>query len=74
MKFIITDYEEAMELVNQISQFDPMSMEIITCMIIDTESAKYEEAYSDILDRICGAVHGINEDLGTYQLDKKGES
>lgn len=74
MKFIITDYDEAMELINQISQFDPMSIEIITCMIIDTESAKYEEPYGEILDRICAAVHGVNEDLGPYRTDKKGES
>lgn len=73
MKDIITNFEEAMELVNRISQFDPISMEAITCMIIDTESAKYEETYSDILDRICCAVHVVNEDLGLYQLDKKGE-
>lgn len=73
MKTIITHYEEAMELVNQISQFDPMSMEIITCMIIDTESSKYKEPAVDIVERMWDAVQAVNEILGPYQPDTKEE-
>lgn len=73
MKTIITNYDEAMDLVHQIAEFDPMSMEIIICMTIDTESAEYKESVVDILDRVCTAVHAVNEELGPYRTDKKEE-
>lgn len=66
MKTIINNYDEAMELVHQIAQFDPMSVEIIICMTIDTELARYKESVGDILDRIITAVHAVNDELGPY--------
>lgn len=69
MKNLVTNYGEAMELVHQIVQFDPMNIEIILCMTIDIESAKYKETAGAILDRIFNAVHAVNEELGPYQLD-----
>ena len=64
MKDIITNYEEAMELVKQISEFEPISMETIICMIIDTESSKYKEPAVDIVERMWDAVQAVNEILG----------
>lgn len=74
MKDIVTNYEEAMELVKQISEFEPISMEIIICMLIDTEASNYKEFVLDIVKRIWDAVQAVNEILGPYQPDKKGES
>lgn len=73
MKTIISNFEEVTELVNQIMQFTPISLEAIICTIIDTESAKYKVPVVDILEHICDAVLSVNEELGAYQLDKKGE-
>jgi len=73
MKTIVNNIDAAMELVNQISQFDPVSMESIICIIIDTESSKYKEPALDIVERIWDAVKAVNEILGSYQTDKKGE-
>lgn len=73
MKTIITHYEEAMELVKQISEFEPISMETIICMIIDTESSKYKEPAVDIVERMWDAVQAVNEILGSYQPDTKEE-
>ena len=72
MKDIVTNYEEAMELVNQILQFGQMSIEIITCMIIDIEALKYKEPAVDIAERIWDAVQAVNEDLGPY-APRQGE-
>lgn len=52
MKSIVNNYEEAMELAKEISEFEPISMEAIICMIIDTEASKYKEPAVDIVDRI----------------------
>lgn len=71
MKDIITNFGEAMELVKQISEFDPISMETLICMIIDTESSKYKEPAVDIVERMWDAVQAVNEILGPYQPDKK---
>ena len=74
MKDIKTNYEEAMELVKQVSQFEPISMEVIICMIIDTEASKYKEPAVDIVERVLDAVQEVNEILGPWQPDKKGEA
>ena len=73
MKDMITNFEEVMELVKQISEFEPISMECIICMIIYTEASKYKEPAVDIVARIWDAVQAVNEILGPYQPDKKGE-
>lgn len=72
MKNILTNYDEAMELVNQIAEFDPLSIEVIICMTIDTESAKYKDLPGDVLDRICTAVHAVNEELGPHIFTEGG--
>ena len=66
MKDSITNIKEAMELVKQTSEFEPISMEAI-CMIIDTESLKYKEPAVDNVERIWDAVQAVNEILGPYQ-------
>lgn len=70
MKSILNNFDEALDLVNQLSQFDPMSMEIILCMTIDTESSKNKEPVVDIVERIFDAVQAVNEALGPYQTRK----
>lgn len=67
MKDTVTNFDEVFELVNQISQFEPISIEVIICMIIDTESAKYKKSVVEILGRICDAVQAVNEVLGPYR-------
>lgn len=60
---------EAMDLVDQISQFDECGMMTIISMIIDTASAKYKEPAGDIAYLVCATVHAVNAELGPYQLD-----
>lgn len=74
MKSIITNTDESMELINQISQFDHVSMTSIICTLIDIVSVKSKEPVAGILERICDAVIAAQELLGPYQPDKKGES
>lgn len=72
MKSITNNFAEAMELVHQIAEFDSMSMEIILCMTIDTESAEHKESVVDILARVCTAVQAVNEELGPYTFKGDG--
>ncbi len=66
MKNLISNIDEAMALVNSISEFDDVGMKSIICMLIDTASCKYKEPAGDIADTICTMVHAVNEELGAY--------
>ena len=68
MKNIITNINEAMALVESISQFDDVGMKSIICLLIDTASAKYNEPAGDIADTICMMVHEVNAQMGAYQI------
>ena len=68
MKNIYTNIEEAMTLVNQVSQFDDIGIKSIICMLIDTTSAKSGEPAGDIADTICALVHEVNSQMGAYQI------
>lgn len=67
MKNFITNIEEAKDLVDQISQFDVVSVESIICALIDMVSAKSEEPVIDIIGAISRAVIAVNEALGPYR-------
>lgn len=70
---IITNTNEAMELINQFSQFDYVSMMSIICTLIDIVSAKSKESSMDIVLSIEESVLLMNETLGAFQPDKEGE-
>ena len=69
MKTIISSTDEAMELINQISQFDDVSMMSIICALIDKVSARSKKPVIDIVAGIVEAVIAVNEALGPYWPD-----
>lgn len=73
MKNFTTNIDEAKDLVDQIDQFDVVSMESIICALIDKVSLKSEEPVRDILAAIVDTVLTVNEVLGPYRPYTKEE-
>ena len=68
MKEIFANYNEAQNIINQISEFDDLGMQTIICMLIDTCAAKYDLNACEIADIVCTLVHAVNADLGAYRI------
>lgn len=68
MKDILSNMNDAYELVNQVADFDSVGMLSIICMLIDTFSAKYDEDPKKIADLIRDKVHEVNDTLGRYEI------
>ena len=68
MKNILINGDEAQELVNQIAEFDTISMNAIICMLIDTSAAKSGDDAVEIADTVYMAVKSINQEFGAYRL------
>lgn len=68
MKTIIANINEAMSIVDQISQFDPVAVQSILCMAIDTTGALTGENPVEIAKNIYTAVSTINAEFGAYQI------
>ena len=69
MKNILANYDDAINLVNQIAEFDPRSMQSIICMLIDTCTAKYGGKAPELAEDISIAVRLVNEQVGEYRLE-----
>ena len=68
MKDILSNMNDAYELVNQVADFDDVGMLSIICMLIDTYSAKYNKDPKKIADLIRDQVHEVNDTLGRYEI------
>ena len=68
MKDILSNMNDAYELINQVADFDSVSMLSIICMLIDTYSAKYDEDPKKVADLIRDKVREVNNMLGRYEI------
>ena len=68
MKNFFSNTFEAVDLINQISEFDYAGMRVIICMLIDTASAKHHMPIEEVLDNICSTVKAVNAELGAYNI------
>ena len=68
MKNIIANINEAMDIVNQIAEFDPVAVQSILAMAIDTTGAIHDEDPIEIAKNIYEAVTVVNTTMGAYQI------
>lgn len=68
MKNILSNMNDAYELVDKVADFDDVGMLSIICMLIDTYSAKYNKDPKKIADLIRDQVHEVNDTLGRYEI------
>ena len=68
MKNIITNINEAMALVESISQFDAEGMQTIICMLVDTCAARHGMDAREIADTVKTLVYAVNSEFGAYRI------
>ncbi len=68
MKNIINNIEEAMDIVNNLAQFDSVDVQSILCMAVDTVGAIHGENPVEIAKNIYSAVSVVNAEYGAYTL------
>ncbi len=68
MKNIYENINEAMDIVNNLAQFDSVAVLSILCMAVDTVGAIQNEDPVEIAKNIYTAVTAVNQELGAYQI------
>ena len=66
MKNIIENIDEAMSIVNELSQFDSVAVQSILCMAVDTIGAIHGQDPVEIAENIFTAVTAVNAEYGAY--------
>ena len=66
MKNIYENINEAMDIVNNLAQFDSVAVQLILCMAVDTVGAIHGENPVEIAKNIYTAVTAVNAEYGAY--------
>ena len=68
MMNVFENMDTALDLVNQLSEFDAEGMQTIICMLVDTCAARHGMDAREIADTVKTLVYAVNSEFGAYRI------